>query len=163
MPRAAVSLLAADAPIASFPNSSRRTQPSHRILLLSQCHYSPRANVAPHFGGTVKTSSRLAVLAAAFAIVATSSASADSADVPSLTVKATGLDLTTDQGMREMYARIERAAEKLCSNISARELPRQRQLFKQCVNDATSKALASLDESAFRRYAMNRFESRKTA
>jgi UrcA family protein len=72
------------------------------------------------------------------------------------------LDLKTDQGMREMYARIEHAAEQLCSNITAREMPRQRQLFKECVNNATSKAVASLDEGTFRRYAMNRYASRRT-
>jgi UrcA family protein len=110
----------------------------------------------------MKTSHRVVTLAAAFAIVATSSAIAATAP-DTLVVKSTGLNLQTDAGMREMYARIEHAAEQLCSNISARELPRQRQLFKQCVNDATSKALANLDDSAFRRYAMNRFVAKPTA
>jgi UrcA family protein len=107
----------------------------------------------------MKIHSRI-TLAAVLAIIATSPALADSQSAPSLTVKATGLDLSTDQGMREMYARIEHAAEQVCSNVTARELPRQRQLFKQCVNDATSKALAHLDDGAFRRYAMTRLESR---
>jgi UrcA family protein len=108
----------------------------------------------------MNTAHRLATLAVAFAIVATTSASADSTSAPSMVVKSTGLDLKTDQGMREMYARIEHAAEQLCSSISARELPHQRQLFKQCVNDATSNAVANLDEGNFRRYAQNRLDSR---
>jgi UrcA family protein len=107
----------------------------------------------------MNTSHRFTLIAAAFAIVATSSALADTSEAPSLVVKSTGLDLKTDQGMREMYARIEHAAEQLCSNISAREMPQQRQLFKQCVNDATSHAVASLDEGSFRRYAQNRLDS----
>jgi UrcA family protein len=111
-------------------------------------------------GDIMKTTHRITMVAAAFAILATSAAFASSNAAPTLVVKSTGLDLKTDQGMREMYARIEHAAEQLCSNISARELPHQRQLFKQCVNDATSKAVASLDESSFRRYAQNRLDSR---
>ena len=110
----------------------------------------------------MNTSHRFTLIAAAFAIVATSSALANTSDAPSLVVKSTGLDLKTHQGMREMYARIEHAAELLCSNISAREMPHQRQLFKQCVNDATSHAVASLEEGSFRRYAQNRLDSHST-
>lgn len=108
----------------------------------------------------MKTSQRFTLIAAAFAIIATSSTFADTSAAPSLVVKSTGLDLKTDQGMREMYARIEHAAQQLCSNITAREMPRQRQLFKQCVDNATSNAVASLGEGTFRRYAQNRLDSR---
>jgi UrcA family protein len=108
----------------------------------------------------MKPSQRFTLIAAAFAIVATSSTLADTSTAPSLVVKSTGLDLKTDQGMREMYARIEHAAQQLCSNITAREMPRQRQLFKQCVDNATSNAVASLEEGTFRRYAQNRLDSR---
>jgi len=110
----------------------------------------------------MNTSHRFTLIAAAFAIVATSSAFADVSTAPSLVVKSTGLDLKTDQGMREMYARIEHAAEHLCSSITAREMPRQRQLFKECVNNATSNAVASLEAGTFRRYAQNRLDSRSS-
>ena len=53
----------------------------------------------------MKTSQRFTLIAAAFAIIATSSTFADTSAAPSLVVKSTGLDLKTDQGMREMYAR----------------------------------------------------------
>lgn len=108
----------------------------------------------------MNTSHRITLIATAFAIVATSPTFADTTPAPSLVVKSTGLDLKTEQGMREMYARIEHAAQQLCSNITAREMPRQRQLFKQCVDNATSNAVANLEEGTFRRYAQNRLDSR---
>lgn len=54
--------------------------------------------------------------AAAFA------AGADSDGAPSLRVNYAGLDLTSDQGARILYQRIETAAERVCETGGSRDL-----------------------------------------
>lgn len=67
-------------------------------------------------------------------------------DVPAVRVRYADLDLRTDQGVRELYRRIERAARQVCPAADSRDLT-QLALARRCEAGAVSRAIEAVHSS----------------
>jgi UrcA family protein len=73
--------------------------------------------------------------------------SAVEADPPQTTVKFADLNVSNPQGAAALYARIQRAARKVCPHVDARDLGSRGQM-DACVNKAIAAAVAKVDQPA---------------
>jgi UrcA family protein len=78
--------------------------------------------------------------------VGTASAAGTDSDVPSLVVKYSDQSLSTDSGVKELYAQIVRAAKQVCPDATIRDLKIQHEV-DQCRNQAIARAIAKVDNS----------------
>jgi UrcA family protein len=84
------------------------------------------------------------VLGAGFA-----GAAGSDSDVPSIVVKYTNQSLATDSGVKDLYARIVRAAKQVCPDapdVSIRNLNAERRVT-QCRDQAIARAIRKVDNS----------------
>ena len=84
------------------------------------------------------------VFAAALAIAAPAMAGTFGEQPPSLHVRASGLDLNTDAGAREMWSRIHKAAVTVCEPPQDMLDAVRQRMWKSCVVDAQVRAVAAL-------------------
>jgi UrcA family protein len=92
---------------------------------------------------------KLALVALAAAGVlgfGTASAAGTDSDVPSIVVKYSDQTLSTDSGVKDLYAQIVRAAKQVCPDASIRDLRAERQV-EQCRDQAIARAIAKVDNS----------------
>lgn len=94
----------------------------------------------------MKTATMPAIVAALVLLVAlTASHSAEA--IPSkevcVSVSASGLDLSTQRGQEILYARINRAAKRICGGTTLREVGSmaQRQLNTNCIRTTVDRAV----------------------
>jgi UrcA family protein len=110
-----------------------------------------RRDVMSHFTTFKATGpgAKLALVALAVAGVlgvGTASAAGTDSDVPSIVVKYSDQNLSTDIGVKELYAQIVRAAKQVCPDATIRDLKLQHQV-DQCRNQAIARAIAKVDNS----------------
>lgn len=87
----------------------------------------------------------LGAVAGTFVLGAANAAGTDG-DVPSIVVKYSDQNLATDSGVKELYARILRAARQVCPDASFRDLKMQ-QLVQECRDQAVARAIRKVDNS----------------
>ena len=75
------------------------------------------------------------------------SASADTNDIPSVTVKFADLDISRPAGATTLYSRIQRAANLLCSAYDRGGFAMQEK-FKVCESEAVGRAVAKVESPA---------------
>ena len=78
--------------------------------------------------------------------VGTASAAGTDSDVPSIVVKYSDQNLSTDIGVKDLYAQIVRAAKQVCPDATIRDLKLQHQV-DQCRDQAIARAIAKVDNS----------------
>jgi UrcA family protein len=78
--------------------------------------------------------------------VGTAVAADTDGDGPSVVVKYSEQSLSTDSGVKHLYAQIVRAANQVCPNSSTRDLVVQ-QRIEECRNQAIAKAVHKVDNS----------------
>ena len=78
--------------------------------------------------------------------VATAGAAGTDSDVPSIVVKYSDRNLSTDIGVKDLYAQIVRAAKQVCPEATIRDLNLQRQV-NQCRDQAIARAIAKVGNS----------------
>jgi UrcA family protein len=99
---------------------------------------------------SIKTQSRslaslgVAALAALACMTGSPRVHAQSAEPLTKTVSFKDLDLTSDQGARILYVRLQRAAREVCSPYENLELSRRR-TWQICVDNALGTAVATLN------------------
>jgi UrcA family protein len=71
-------------------------------------------------------------------------ASADTSDIPSVTVKFSDLDISRPAGATKLYGRIQGAANLVCSAYDHSNFMAQAN-FKACVSDAIGRAVAKVE------------------
>jgi UrcA family protein len=74
-------------------------------------------------------------------------ASADTGDIPSVTVKFADLDISRPAGATKLYGRIQGAAKLVCSAYDRSDFAAQAN-FKACVSDAIGRAVAKVESPA---------------
>jgi UrcA family protein len=74
-------------------------------------------------------------------------ASADTSDIPAVTVKFSDLDIARRAGATKLYSRIQEAANAVCSTYDRSGLTAQAN-FKVCVSDAIDRAVAKVESPA---------------
>jgi UrcA family protein len=74
-------------------------------------------------------------------------ASADTGDIPSVTVKFADLDISRPAGATTLYGRIQEAANLVCSAYDRSNFAAQAN-FKACVGDAIGRAVAKVESPA---------------
>jgi UrcA family protein len=74
------------------------------------------------------------------------SAAAPGNDVPSVVVKYTAQNLSTDEGVNDLYRRIMYAAKKVCPDASIRDLSALKRA-EECRDQAASRAIRQIDNS----------------
>ncbi len=67
-------------------------------------------------------------------------------DVPSIVVKYSDQSLSSDSGVKDLYAQIVRAAKQVCPDPSIRDL-RAEKLAEQCRNQAVARAIRKVDNA----------------
>lgn len=87
----------------------------------------------------------LGAVAGALGVGTACAAGADS-DVPSIVLKYSEQSLNSDSGVKELYARIVRAAKEVCPNIEIRDLNLQNRI-KECRDQAIARAIHKVDNS----------------
>jgi len=105
-----------------------------------------------NIGGRLRTATAFTVLAACVAVGAVGSAhAAPAADAPSVKVKYSDLNLSTEQGSQALYARLEAAARAVCTPGSIRDLHAvaaasacRTQAIEKAVRDVNSPQLAAV-------------------
>lgn len=80
--------------------------------------------------------------AASYGVVAATPQS----DVPMFSVHYTDLDLSTDQGVRELYRRISMAASRVCPSVEVGRLTETTQVAT-CRAEAISKAVKAINNA----------------
>ena len=65
-------------------------------------------------------------------------------DVPKAAVSYKDLNLNTDDGVKVLYKRIQRAANQVCGNVDGRELKRM-SVKQACVERAVADAVAAVN------------------
>ena len=91
----------------------------------------------------------LAALAAAGVLgVGTAGAAVTDSDAPSVVVKYSEQSLSTDSGVKQLYAQIVRASKQVCPNAasSIRDL-RLQTLVEECRDQAIARAIAKIDNA----------------
>jgi len=89
----------------------------------------------------------LAALAAAGVLgFGTAGAAAADSDGPSVVVKYSEQSLSTDRGVKQLYAQIVRAARQVCPSTSTWDLTLQ-QRIQECRNQAIARAVHQVDNS----------------
>ena len=91
----------------------------------------------------------LAALAAAAVLgVGTAGAAVTDSDAPSVVVKYSEQSLSTDSGVKQLYAQIVRASKQVCPNAasSIRDL-RLQTLVEECRDQAIARAIAKIDNA----------------
>jgi UrcA family protein len=78
--------------------------------------------------------------------IGTASAAGTDGDVPSIVVKYSDQNLSTDLGVKDLYAKIVRAAKQVCPDATIRDLKLQHQV-DQCRDQAIARAIAKVDNS----------------
>jgi len=92
---------------------------------------------------------KLALVALAVAGVlgiGTASAAGTDSDVPSIVVKYSDQDLSTDRGVKDLYVQTVRAAKQVCHDATIRDLKLQHEV-DQCRNQAIARAIHKIDNS----------------
>lgn len=91
----------------------------------------------------------LALVAGAIDAPAASAATAQSvADVPSIQVDFSDLNINTPEGAKRLYGRIEVAASKVCApQVDRRELARHA-IFEKCFDASVERAVAEVNSTA---------------
>lgn len=97
-----------------------------------------------NFGARLRTTVACTVLAAGAAIGAVSSAHANTADVPALTVRYADLNISTEQGSLVLYGRIVAAAHQVCPVEDIRDLQAFRAM-KACREAAIARAVRDVN------------------
>jgi UrcA family protein len=100
-----------------------------------------------NFGARLRTTVACTVLAAGGVIGAVASAhanTADTADVPAVTVRYADLNLSTEQGSLVLYGRIVAAARQVCEIDDIRDL-RALHLAKACREEAIARAVRDVN------------------
>jgi UrcA family protein len=82
--------------------------------------------------------------AAMLTIVAPRTAPAADDGLPTIIVSYADLDLSKPEGARILYARIKRAAHKVCAPLASREV-RRNFLWRDCYEGAIANAVATVD------------------
>ena len=88
----------------------------------------------------------LLLLGGLAAMVAAGTAGAADSDAPRVVVKYSPESLATDGGVKDLYRRITHAAQKVCPELSIRDLNERLQI-EQCRNEAVAKAIRLIDNS----------------
>src|ERR1700685_1113149 len=78
--------------------------------------------------------------------VGTASAAGTDSDVPSIVVKYSDQSLSTDSGVKNLYAQIGRASKQVCPDASIRDLKIQHQV-DECRDQAIARAIRKVDNS----------------
>ena len=80
--------------------------------------------------------------------VGTAGAAGTDSDVPSMVVKYDQQSLSTDRGVKELYAKIVRAAKQVCPDTSAsiRDL-RLQTMAAECRKQAIARTIAKIDNA----------------
>jgi UrcA family protein len=86
----------------------------------------------------------LGTLTAALSFGAVNAATPESA--PSVVVKYSHQDLSTEQGVKEVYRRIVRASRQVCPDTSFRDLSLQEKIA-ECRDQAVARAIRQIDNS----------------
>ena len=81
-------------------------------------------------------------LTVAFAPVARADAAAD---VPTLEVSYTDLDIATEQGARALYRRISTAARQVCPRGEGSIVPKLNDISRTCIRDAIARAVREVN------------------
>jgi UrcA family protein len=92
----------------------------------------------------MNTAIKIAALAALACFTGSQQAHAQSAEPLSETVSFKDLDLTSEQGARILYVRLQRAARDVCSTYETLELSRRRP-WQSCVDNALGTAVTKLN------------------
>ena len=87
---------------------------------------------------------RAAMIATVTAFGIACSTALAAAEPPTLTVRYTDLNVESEQGAQALYARLRMASKHVCANFEGREL-RQRAAWKECYDEALTKAVADLN------------------
>ena len=65
-----------------------------------------------------------------------------------MVIKYSDLDLSRDSDVRELYARLRRASDEVCSQFRDSLELRNKRLYKSCFQDALTRAVDSVDHAA---------------
>jgi UrcA family protein len=84
------------------------------------------------------------IIIATFALVAASSAQAQSSEIPTVKVSVAGIDTQSSSGARILLQRITTAAGKVCGGEPSQVLDRK-QVYQPCVHDVTAHTVAGLN------------------
>jgi UrcA family protein len=104
----------------------------------------------------------IAVLTALILLEAGLAQPAPAADAPSVVVHYSDLDLSTPQGTRILYQRLQSAANSVCPRPAQELEPlaiqmQRRRIFQMCVSETLARAVAQLNRPGLSRdLAMNR-------
>jgi UrcA family protein len=101
------------------------------------------------------------VVAAALAIVAAAGVASPAraelaADVPQQKVRFGDLDLSTQAGVRTLYARIRKAAENVCGPATRPGSKIVSEAWQDCVAGAVSRAVHTIDNRSLTAYYFDR-------
>ena len=99
-----------------------------------------------NFGGRLRFAMAFAVLATCTAIGAVGSAHAAGADAPTLTVRYSDLDLSTQQGALVLYGRIVAAAYRVCAADNMLDLNAMA-TARVCREEAIAKAVRNVNST----------------
>ena len=106
----------------------------------------------------MKTSAALSILAACglgVASLGVAAAATPESDAPSVTVHYGDLNLSTDQGTRELYRRLSGAATLVCPNLDRRDL-QQSIVVARCRAEAIDKAVKTINNAHLAEIASGR-------
>src|SRR5678815_3639275 len=95
------------------------------------------------------------IFAAALLIAMPATAGTFGEQPPSLHVRATGLDLNTDAGAREMWTRIHKAAVTVCEPPQDMLDAVRQRMWQSCIADAQVRAVAALGNAKVSALAAN--------
>ena len=83
-------------------------------------------------------------------------------DLPTAVVKFGDLDATRSMGQEELYGRLTRAARSVCRSLDPRDSVAKTQmepLYKACIEQAVSGAVAKINRPEFADYVASRMQS----
>jgi UrcA family protein len=92
----------------------------------------------------MNTAIKIAALATLACITGSPRAHAQSAEPLTETVSFKDLDLTSEQGAKVLYVRLQRAAREVCSPLESLELSRRR-TWQSCVDSALGTAVTKVN------------------
>jgi UrcA family protein len=92
----------------------------------------------------MNTAIKIAALAALACITGSPRADAQSAEPLTQTVSFRDLDLTSEQGARILYVRLQHAAREVCTPFESLDLTRRR-TWQSCVDNALGTAVTQLN------------------
>jgi UrcA family protein len=92
----------------------------------------------------MNTPIKIAALAALACIAGSQRAHAQSAEPLTETVSFKDLDLTSEQGARILYVRLQRAAREVCAPFESLELTRRR-AWQSCIDNALGTAVTQVN------------------